>query len=45
MRGCAPGCSVPQNAGYGTSSAITATLGLRLASLAINRIAGVDEAG
>lgn len=45
MRGCAPGCSIPQNAGYGTSSAITATLGLRLASLAINRIAGVDEAG
>ncbi|MBQ9240175.1 MAG: tRNA threonylcarbamoyladenosine dehydratase [Duodenibacillus sp.] len=40
MRGCSADASVSASAGYGTSTAVTATLGLRLASLAIGAIIG-----
>ncbi len=38
LKGCAQDASVDRQAGYGTSTAVTATLGLRLASLAIAAI-------
>ena len=40
MRGCSEDASVSTAAGYGTSTAVTATLGLRLAALAIDAITG-----